>query len=142
MTLIPTQITFRGLPHSDALELDIRGRIESLALLCGGIVRCRALVELPHRRRHAGRPFRVRIEIAVRRGELIVVSHEPSLHAQLKHVDEIAHRKETQIDRANRYASVAVREAFDAARRRLDDFAHKRRGAVRTHHVAEIEATH
>ena len=27
MTLIPTQVTFRGLAHSDALEADIRERI-------------------------------------------------------------------------------------------------------------------
>jgi hypothetical protein len=87
------------------------------------------LVELPHRHRHDGRHFHVRIDITVPHGEPIVISHEPSLHRQLKQVDEDAHRKDTEIERTRRYASVAIREAFDAARRRLEDFA-RERGAV------------
>ena len=135
MTLIPTQMTFRGLPHSDAVESDIRGRVAWLEQFYAGIVRCRVLVELPHRHRHSGRHFHVRIELTVPDGPPLVVSHEPSLHGRLKDVEEGAHRKETEIDGVQRYAAVAIRQAFDAARRRLEDFAREQRGIVKTHEL-------
>lgn len=135
MTLIPTQITFRGLAHSDALEADIRERVASLEQFYAGIVRCRVLVEVPHRHRHDGRHFHVRIEATVPGEAAIVVSHEPSLHGPMKDIEEAAHRKETEIESVHRYARVAVHRAFDAARRRLQDFAREQRGAVKIHEV-------
>ena len=135
MTMIPTQVTFHGLPHSDALDSNVRGRVAWLEQFYADIVRCRVLVELPHRHRHDGRHFHVRIELTVPGGPPIVVSHEPSLHGGLKDVEEGAHRKETEIEGVHRYAAVAIHEAFDAARRRLEDFAREQRGAVKTHEV-------
>lgn len=135
MTLMPTRVTFRGLAHSDALEADIRERIAWLEQFYVGIVGCRVLVEMPHRHRHDGRHFHVRIEVTVPGGAPLVVSHEPSLHAALKDVEEAAHRKETEIESVHRYARVAVHQAFDAARRRLQDFAREQRGAVKTHEL-------
>jgi cold shock CspA family protein len=135
MTLIHEQVTFRGLPHSEALEAEIRQRIAWLEQFYAGIVRCRVLVELPHRHRHDGRHFHVRIEMTVPGGPPIVVSHEPSLHGGLKDFQEEAHHKETEIEGVHRYAAVAIHEAFDSARRRLEDFAREQRGAVKTHEV-------
>jgi cold shock CspA family protein len=135
MTLIPTQVTFRGLPHADALESEIRQRAAWLEQFYAGIVRCRVLVELPHRHRHDGRHFHVRIELTVPGGAPIIVSHEPSPHGGLKDVREAAHHKGAEIEEVHRHAAVAVREAFDAARRRLEDFAREQRGAVKTHEV-------
>ena len=63
------------------------------------------------------------------------MSHEPSLHGRLKDIEDAVHRKQTEIDGVHRYAAVAVREAFDAARRRLEDFAREQRGAVKRHDV-------
>ena len=62
----------------------------------------------------------------------IVISHEPSLHGTLKHVKD-AQYKAAEIDSEHRYAAVAIGQAFDAARRRLEDFAREQRGAVKTH---------
>ena len=135
MTLIPTQITFRGLAHSDALESDIRDRVAWLEQFYSGIVGCRVLVEVPHRHRHDGRHFHVRIETTVPGRPPIVISHEPSLHGPLKDFEEEAHRKDAEIESVHRYARVAVHEAFDAARRRLQDAAREQRGAVKTHEV-------
>lgn len=135
MTLMPTQITFRGLAHSEALEADIRERVAWLEQFYRGIVRCRVLVEVPHRhrRRSGGRLFHVRIEMTVPGGAPIVVSHQPSLHGGLKDIEGEAHRKDTEIESVQRYSRVAVREAFDAARRRLEDFAREQRGDVKVH---------
>lgn len=133
MALIPTQVTFRGLAHSDALEADIQERVAWLEQFYAGIVRCRVLIELAHRHRHEGRHFHVRVEVTVPGGPPIVVSHEPSLHGGLKDIAYEAHRKHADIASVHRYAGVAVREAFDAARRRLEDFAREQRGDVKTH---------
>ena len=38
MALIPTQVTFRGLPHSEDLESDIRERMTWLEQFYAGIV--------------------------------------------------------------------------------------------------------
>jgi hypothetical protein len=133
MTLIPTQVTFRGFTHDAALEADIHERIAWLEQFYGDIVRCRVLVELPHRHRQDGRHFHVRIELTVPGGTPIVVSHEPSLHGRLKDIEGEEHRKDTEIERVRRYSRVALDQAFDAARRRLEDFAREQRGAVKTH---------
>jgi hypothetical protein len=135
MTLIPTRINFRGLAHSETIEADIHERIAWLEQFYGGIVRCRVLVEIPHRHRHDGRHFRVRIDITVPGGAPIVVSHEPSLHGPLKDVAEGEHSKDTEVDAVHRYAHVAIHEAFDVARRQLQDFAREQRGVVKTHDV-------
>ena len=136
MTLIPTQVTFRGLPHSAALEADIRERIAWLEQFYSGIQTCRVLVELPHRHRQGGEHFHVRIEVAVPGEPPVVVSHEPSLHGSLKDIGEAAHHKESEIESVHRYAGVAVHQAFDAARRRLQDVAREQRGAVKVHDSA------
>jgi hypothetical protein len=136
MALIPTQVTFRGLSHPDALEADIRQRVGWLEQFYGGIVRCRVLVEVPHRHRHRGRHFHVRIELTIPGRDPIVVSHEPSLHAGLKDVEDAAAHKEAEIDSVHRHGLVAIRETFDIARRLLEDAARIERNAVKTHEVS------
>jgi cold shock CspA family protein len=135
MTLIPTQVTFRGLAHSDTFETYVRERVAWLEQFYANIVRCRVLVELPHRHHHDGRHFHVRIEVTVPGGPPIVISHEPSLHGPLKDLEQAEHHKGTEIEGVHRYAHVAVHEAFDAARRRLQDFAREQRGDVKTHEL-------
>lgn len=135
MTLIPTQVTFRGLARDEAHEKDVRERVSWLEQFYSDIVRCRVLVEVPHRHRQDGRHFHVRIEVTVPGGPPIVVNHEPSLHGRLKDIGDDTHHKEDDIESVHRYASVAIHEAFDAARRRLEDFAREQRGTVKAHEV-------
>jgi hypothetical protein len=135
MTLIPVQISFRGLDHSDALEADIRERVAWLEQFYGGIVRCRVRVEMPHRHQRIGRPFEVRIELTVPQGGPIVVNRQASLHATLKDLEEPRHQKAVDVDSVFKYGRVAVHEAFDDARRKLEDFAREQRGAVKAHEV-------
>lgn len=133
MTLVPVQITFHGLAHSDALEADIRGRVAWLEQFYSGIVACRVRVEVPHRHRHDGRHFDVHIEVTVPGHPPIIVSSEPSQHATLKDVEDPAHHKSTEIEPVHRYAHVAIHRAFDVARRRVQDVAREQRGAVKAH---------
>lgn len=133
MTLIPTQITFRGLTRSDEIESDINERVRELEQFYADIVRCRVLVEVPHRHRRDGRHFHVRVEITVPGSAPIVVNHEPSLYGDLRDGQDETLRKESEIDNVRRHARVAVHTVFNRARRRLEDFARLQRGAVKTH---------
>ena len=139
MALIPTQVTSRGLAHPEALEAEIRQRVDWLEQFYPGIVRCRVLVEVPHRHRRRGRHFHVRIDLTIPGRDPIVVSHEPSLHGGLKDVEDATARKDAEIDNVHRHRLVAIREAFDVARRLLEDAAREQRHAVKTHGVRAHE---
>jgi hypothetical protein len=133
MTLIPVQVTCHGLPHSDVLEAAIRERVAWLEQFHQGIVGCRVRVEVPHRHHHHGRQVHVRIEATVADGPPVIVSHAPSLHGPAKDLEATEHHKSTEGDVTKDDAYFAVHEAFDAARRRLQDAAREQRGDVKTH---------
>lgn len=135
MTLIPVQVTFQGLAHSDALEADVRERIAWLEQFYSGIVGCRVRIEVPHRHRHDGRHIDVHVEVTVPGAPPFVVSHAPSLHGPLKDIEEAEHRKDSEIAGEHRYGRVAIHRAFDAMRRRLQDYAREQRNVVKTHEV-------
>jgi cold shock CspA family protein len=132
---IPTQVTFRGLAHSETIETEVLEHVAWLERFYSDVVSCRVLVELPNRHRRDGRQFHVRLELAVPNGEPVIVNHEPSTHGPLKDVAAAAHQKDNEITTDHRYARVAVRDAFDVARRRLQDFSRRQRGAVKTHEM-------
>jgi cold shock CspA family protein/ribosome-associated translation inhibitor RaiA len=132
----PVQVTFRNMRPQEALEEVVRERAAWLDTFYPAIVGCRVLIETPHRHREHGQHVRVRIELSLP-GEDVVVSHEPTLHAALKDVEAEAHHKDADIEAVHKYAEAAVREAFTAARRRLQDFARRQRAAVKTHAVPD-----
>lgn len=115
---LPLQITFRHMDPSPAIEARIRQRAEELDQFFDRITSCRVVVECRHNRHQQGKLFEVRIDLTVP-GSEIVVGRDPGMN----HAHEDAH--------------VAVRDAFDAARRRLEDHARERRGAVKLHAVPD-----
>ncbi|OFW13419.1 MAG: hypothetical protein A3H29_16865 [Acidobacteria bacterium RIFCSPLOWO2_02_FULL_67_21] len=136
MTQIPTQVTFHGIRHSDVLEAEILERVAWLEQFYSRAIGCHVLVDVPHRHQRGARHVRVRVELTVPGGPPIVASHDPSLHASLKDSGEAAHHKESEVESVHRYAHVAIRETFDAARRRLQDFAREQRHATKTREAA------
>lgn len=128
----PVQITFRNMQPREPLEALIRERAAWLETFHPGIVGCRVVVEVPHRRRARGEHVRVRVELSLP-GEDVVVSNEPTLHGALKAVEEEVHRKDDDIEAVRKYAEAAIREVFDTARRRIQDAARRQRGDVKTH---------
>lgn len=114
----PLQITFRDFPPSEALEADIREKAAKLDQVYDRIMSCRVVVEAPHAHHHKGNLFHVVIDLTVP-GEELVVNRSPGKH----HAHEDPY--------------VAVRDAFDAARRQLQDFARKQRGKVKRHEVPD-----
>jgi cold shock CspA family protein/ribosome-associated translation inhibitor RaiA len=129
MHLTP-MITFRGIEPSAPLEEEIRTRIDKLATYYRDIMGCRVLVELVQRHHEAGNRYHVRVDLTVP-GREIVVKHEASLHAAEQDVDAEKARKADEPDPQRKHAYVAVREAFDIARRRLQDYARRQRGTVK-----------
>jgi cold shock CspA family protein len=127
----PPTITFRDIGPSQTLEADVRRRIAKLETYCGSITGCHVLVEPVQRHHELGNRVHVRIEITVP-GEEIVVAHEASLHsaAQSGRAAKIGRLGES--DPVHKHPRVAVREAFDIARRRLQDYVRRQRGAVKT----------
>jgi cold shock CspA family protein/ribosome-associated translation inhibitor RaiA len=99
---------------SPAIEARIREKAAALERFSDRITGCRVIVEKEHRHRHKGNLFRVRIEIDAPGKELAVTHTGPRDHA---HED----------------VYVAIRDAFNAAVRRLEDHVRARGGKVKAH---------
>lgn len=125
---IPTQVTFRGVEHSDALEADIHSCVTWLEQFHTGIVSCKVLVEVPHRHRQHDRHFHIRVTVTVPGRPAIVVSHEPAVRSTLRNGgDDPAHHKQHDVHEEFRDPHVAVHKAFDIASRQLREAAREMR---------------
>jgi ribosomal subunit interface protein len=106
---IPLQITIRDIEHSEALETHIRDKASKLDEFFDRIMSCRVVVEVPHKHHQQGKQFNVRIDIGVPGSEIVV---------NRDHADDVY---------------VALRDAFDAAKRQLEEHAQKIRSDIKTH---------
>jgi hypothetical protein len=120
----PFITTFHGVDRSDTLDAVIRARFDRLIKYCPSIVGGRVLVEREARHHRDGNRFHVRIAVMLP-GEDIVIEHEASLQPSARAKETAKTHKRDDLDRAHKYAGVAVREAFEAARRRLQDRARR-----------------
>jgi hypothetical protein len=90
------------------------------------------LVERADHHHRDGSRYRVRIDLAVP-GEDIVIAHDASPRSGARQRAAQSLRKGDELERTHRRATVAIREAFEQARRRLQDYERRRRGQVKTH---------
>jgi hypothetical protein len=132
----PIQVTFRNMAHYGELEACVRDRARELETFSSDILGCRVVVALPHHHHERGNRCHVRVELTTP-GEPVVISHIPSRHAALQDIDEPTHAKESELDSVHRYAAVAIHDSFDAARRKVQDYARRRRGDVKTHQALQ-----
>ena len=109
---LPLQVTLRDISPSEAIEAYIRERAAKLEQFYDRIMSCRVVVEAPVRHHRKGGPYKVRIDLIVPGDELVVN----------RQVDEDLY--------------VAIRDAFHAARRKLEDYARRQRGAVKVHEAS------
>ena len=106
---VPLRISLRSITHSDALYRDIRSKAKKLERFYDHIVSCRVVLELAARRQRKRGPYCARIDLKVPGADIVVThEHDSDLH-------------------------IALHDAFDAARRRLEDYARTRRGDVKQH---------
>ena len=105
---IPLEISTRWIELTPTLEAELRRRAEKLERYYNRITSCRIAVELPTGNHHeTGGPYRVRVDITVPGSELVADKQMDDLNA-------------------------AVRAAFDAAERQVEDFSQRQRGDVKT----------
>jgi len=106
---LPLQITFRNIPASEAVEARIRAKAAKLDEFHPRIMSCHVVVEEMDRHHHQGKQFTVRLDIRVPGHELVI---------DRDHHEDVY---------------VALRDAFNAAGRKLEEFARTQRGEVKTH---------
>jgi ribosomal subunit interface protein len=112
------QITFRNMPVSEAVEAKIRERAVALDKFFPNIVACKVVVESTARAHQKGKLYYLRVDLTVP-GKQIVSKRHPDAH----HSHEDIY--------------VAVRDAFDEARRQLEDYSHRLKGMVKRHRGTE-----
>ena len=129
---IPLQIRYRGLEPSVMVEEWIREEAEKLETFCGTIVRCRVVLEVPHAHHQKGNLYHVRVALTLPGGE-IVVKREPNLAQRARQSGTRKLEKQLEVEVPHRNLRQAIDDAFQTAGRRLQDFARRRRGSVKTH---------
>lgn len=107
----PLSIVFEGMPSSEFVERHVRAETEKLERHFDGIVSGRVVIEKMGKGAH----FSVKVRMDLSDGGQVVVSRAPK-----------------DLTRAQDGYAV-IRDAFDAARRQLDDHVRVRRGEVKTH---------
>lgn len=107
--IIPLQITAQGVELSDEIRDEITERANKLDKFYDRIMRCRVVVEEPKRHPNEGKLYSVHIIMTVPGGEIV-----------------------TKRER-NEDLWVAMRDSFQAAQRKLEDFSREQRGDVKTH---------
>jgi ribosome-associated translation inhibitor RaiA len=104
MVTKPLDIRFLEMAPSPALEAAARAKAHKLEQVCPGLMSCRVTIEREHRHQHQGQPFAVRVDVTW-------PGHELS-------VDRVQHED----------AYVALRDAFDAMKRRVAEAVQRDRG--------------
>lgn len=111
---LPLQITFRQMEPSPALEARIRELATRLDRFSAHIMSCHVTVEAPHQHQHQGQLYEVHIDLRVPHGELV---------AHREHRERPGHED----------VHVALRDAFRAIRRQLEDYEREQRREVKHH---------
>jgi ribosome-associated translation inhibitor RaiA len=105
----PTQITFHRMDRSAALEQAIQEKAAKLAKFHSSITQLHVAVTCETRHSSTARQYNVRLDVRVKGKEYAITRH------------------------ADEDAFIAARDAFDAARRVLDDDIDARREFVKQH---------
>jgi ribosome-associated translation inhibitor RaiA/cold shock CspA family protein len=106
---LPLQVVFRGFDPSPAIESVARDKAHKLEQFCGDLMSCRVDIEQLDKHKHQGRPFAVRIHVTMPGHEL--------------NVDRVQHED----------VHIALRDAFDDMKRRLEDTVRRLRGDEKQH---------
>ena len=108
------QVSFDDLPIDEAVRDAALEHVAELERYSNRITGCHVVVAQPHRHHREGRLYSVRVDLVVPGGEIVV-------------------NRDHHLDHAHEDVFVALRDAFAAARRRLEDHARRLRGAEKSH---------
>lgn len=111
---LPLQVTFHNTDPLPGIEEVIRERAARMDRYFDRITSCRVVIDVPHKHHHKGNLYQVRLDITVP-GDEIAVTREASGHEAAKGLAD------------------AIKDAFDAADRLLEDHVRRRRQDVKHH---------
>ncbi|HJZ33566.1 MAG TPA: HPF/RaiA family ribosome-associated protein [Hyphomicrobiaceae bacterium] len=104
----PVEVHFHGIQKSEAIERRVRDKVAKLEKHCGRMTSCRVVLEASQRNAQKPKVYTIKIEIDIPRHRPVVVSHERiGSHAS----EEL---------------SMALRDAFEAALRKMEGMAARR----------------
>lgn len=113
---IPLKITFRHMEPSRVVEEKIEAQVAKLEKYYDRITGCKVLVEVPHQHHHKGKLYRVQVDLTIPQKEIIT-------------------NRISDLNHAHEDVYIAIRDAFRAAKRRLEDAGRRQRGKVKAHSV-------
>ncbi|MFM8415132.1 MAG: HPF/RaiA family ribosome-associated protein [Planctomycetota bacterium] len=108
------QVSFDDLPVDEQVRDAALDHVAALERLWDRITGCHVVIAQPHRHHRQGRLYSVRVDMVVPGGEIVVNREHP-------------------LDHAHEDVYVALRDAFEAAERRLEDHVRHLRGVEKTH---------
>jgi cold shock CspA family protein len=111
---LPLQISFHNTEPLPGIEEDIRDRAIRLDRYCDHIMSCRVVIDMPHKHHRTGNLYQIRLDITV-----------PG--------DEIAVTREAPEHEAAKGLTAAIKDAFNAADRLLEDYVRRQRQDVKHH---------
>ena len=111
----PVEIAFRHCEPSEEIQAEIAAQVQRLEKFSPRITSCHVVVNGPETRHRRGDFFHIELHIAMPEHKDVVVDRRNG------HAGEREH------------ALVAIREAFAAAARQIEDVARDMRGQVKTH---------
>ncbi|MGZ3249369.1 MAG: HPF/RaiA family ribosome-associated protein [Croceibacterium sp.] len=117
---VPVQIDFQGTQVSEALRAHVQERIDDLERRFGGIIAGRVAIKAPSHHHRNGGNFEVRIHLTLPEGRQVDVDRTPD--ADERHSQPV----------------FAIDDAFNRARRQLQDKVRRLQGAVKSHDGAPI----
>lgn len=104
---LPLDLRFIGMAPSPALEEAVQAKVAQMDRFGADVIGCRVAIEQEHKHQQQGRPFSVRIDVTLPGQELAF----------------------NRVQDEDPY--VALRDAFDAARRKVEEAVRIRRGEVK-----------
>jgi hypothetical protein len=111
---IPVQITFRHMEPSPAVETRVRELTDHLGVFSDRIQTCRVVIDSPHRHHHQGKVFNVKVQLMLPGDDVVVDMERPQRDGH----DDVY---------------VVLRDAFDAAKRQLQQRMATLRGDEKRH---------
>lgn len=121
---VPLQIHFEHIAHVDFIEERVRREAAKLERFCDRITSARVVIGRPQHRHRKGDTYALRIHLTIPGAADIAVSRDPAATGRHEEIQ------------------VTITDAFDEARRQLQDLVRKRDGDVKMHEVPSHGVIH
>ncbi len=119
---VPLEISYKDIERDETIDNLVNGEVDHLEEVNDHISSCRVSVEKPNEHIRSGSPYRVRIDVTVPPGHEIVSKREPGqgeMHEEL---------------------TTVILDAFDGARRQLQELSERQDGEVKRDRRPEMNA--